>query len=213
MLRANEQAYEYIKDRIISGEYKPAQRLVEYKLAEEIGVSRNTIKKALLRLEQERLLTVEDNKGSVIASLAPEEVMEYLEIRESLEVLIIQHAVENITDEDIAQLTQILQEMKALASAGDLQAYSAKNQKFHNVIYDAAHHEITKNMILDIKNQMLKFQIRTMNVPGRADQSLKEHEDIVNALRVRDGKRAEEAVRAHLHGVLETALKYKALLF
>jgi len=213
MPRANEQAYEYIKEKILSGEYKPAQRIVEYRLADEIGVSRNTIKKALLRLEQEKLLIVEDNKGSVVRSMDMAEVIEYLEIREALELIIITHAIQNITSEDIALLEETLEKMKLLAKDGDLQTYSENNRKFHKVIYNAAHHEITTDMILEIKNQMLKFQIRTMNVPGRAKQSLQEHENILEAIKKRDLEQAKAATSAHLHGVLQTAIKFKALLF
>ena len=75
MIRANQIAYDYIRSRIIDGTFRPAERLVEAQLAQDIGVSRNTVKKVLLQIEQERLITIEDNKGARVLSLSIEEIL------------------------------------------------------------------------------------------------------------------------------------------
>ncbi|PKC51908.1 hypothetical protein RhiirA1_482691, partial [Rhizophagus irregularis] len=75
--------------------------LNEIDLSKEIGVSRNTIKKVLLKLEKEHLVVTEDNKGATVKAYTLEEVINYFEIREVLEALIIDSAIKNITYHDI----------------------------------------------------------------------------------------------------------------
>jgi DNA-binding GntR family transcriptional regulator len=99
MSNQTELAYDFIRQRILDGTYRPAQRIVETQLAETIGVRRNTIKKALLKLEQDNLITIEENKGATIKSFTLDEVMNYMEIREVLEGFIAKKAAKCISDE------------------------------------------------------------------------------------------------------------------
>ena len=84
-----DKAYEYIKTRIMDGRFHPSQKLIENDLAQSIGASRNTIKKALLKLEQENLVILEPNKGAKIKAFELQEIKNYLEIREVLELSLI----------------------------------------------------------------------------------------------------------------------------
>ena len=96
-MKQTDAAYHYMKDKILDGTFKPAQKLVETQLAELIGVSRNTVKKALLKLEQENLVALEVNKGATIKSFTLEEILNYLEIQELLDGLVVKSAIRNMT--------------------------------------------------------------------------------------------------------------------
>ncbi|XCS10773.1 GntR family transcriptional regulator [Aeribacillus pallidus] len=85
MKRPMDIAYEYIKERIMNGAFLPSQKLNESELSNQIGVSRNTVKKALFKLEQECLVDMEENKGATVKSFTVKEVVNYFEIRELLE--------------------------------------------------------------------------------------------------------------------------------
>lgn len=213
MVRANEIAYAYIKARILDGTFRPAQRLVEAQLVEDIGVSRNTVKKALMLLSREGLVTIEDNKGATIRSLDLGEVAEYYEIRIALEKIIVQHAAKNITKSDLDEMSSLLDKMKSLSTVKDFDAYSECNRQFHNIIYAAARKPIITDIIQNIKTQLKRFQIKTMLVPGRADHSLEEHEAILNALRNHDAVVAEKVIVTHVSHVVETITEYKNLFF
>ena len=136
MVRANEIAYAYIKSKIQDGTFRPAQRLVEAQLVEDIGVSRNTVKKALMLLSREGLVTIEDNKGATIRSLDLGEVAEYYEIRIALEKIVVQHASKNITESDLDEMASLLEKMKSLSAEKDFDTYSECNRQFHNIIYN-----------------------------------------------------------------------------
>ncbi len=211
MVRANQLAYQYIREKILDGTYRPAQRLIEAQLADEIGVSRNTIKKAFLQLSEEKLIVIEDNKGASVVSLSLEEVLQYYEVRRTLEMLVLESAAVLITDEEISGLKSIYEEMVVFNHCGDYDQYSAYNKKFHNIIYNASGKNVAVEMIRGIKTQLSRFQLRTILVPGRAENSLKEHEDLFNALSARDKTKAVEAIETHLNNIMTTIVKYKNL--
>ena len=213
MIRANQIAYDYIRSRIIDGTFRPAERLVEAQLAQDIGVSRNTVKKVLLQIEQERLITIDDNKGARVLSLSIEEIQEYYEIRRSLEVLVIRSAVQRITDQELDQMRQILAEMVELKKNQDYDTYSKFNRQFHEIIYDASGKTIAVEMIKSIKMQLIRFQFRTMLAPGRSDNSVLEHQALLDALSKRDEEAASQAITRHIDNVASTIVKYKALFY
>jgi DNA-binding GntR family transcriptional regulator len=213
MKRANEIAYDFIKSRILDGTYRPAQRLLEAQLADEISVSRNTVKKALLKLEQEQLVTMKDNKGAAIRSLDIDEVVQYLQIREELEVIIIRAAVENIDEESIKKLEDIFHTMEELSKRQEFDTYSKNNTSFHSIIYHASRKPIITSYCLGIKTQLSRFQIKTMLVPERSRQSLVEHRAILEAMKSRNADDAEQAIRAHMGNLLQTIIKYNKLFF
>lgn len=211
--RAHEIAYDFIKTRILDGTYRPAERLLEAKLSEEIGVSRNTVKKALLTLEQEQLIELTKNKGASIRSLDIDEVIQYMEIREELEVKIARIAATAISEKAIREMEKIFDTMKDLSAIHDYDTYSLNNKKFHAIIYEAASKPILTMYCMNIKTQLSRYQFKTMLVPQRSDNSLLEHEAILQSMQSHDADAAERAIRAHMSNLLATIIKYKNLVF
>lgn len=211
--RANEIAYDYIKAKILDGTYRPAERLLEAKLSEDIGVSRNTVKKALLKLEQEQLIELTTNKGASIRSLDIDEVIQYMEIREELEAKIARRAAVNISEEDTLELEKIFNTMKDLSRVHDYEEYSRNNRKFHNIIYAASGKPILTQYCMNIKTQLSRYQFKTMLVPQRSDNSLLEHNAILQSMKEHDADAAEKAIRVHMSNLLTTIIKYKNLVF
>ena len=89
--------YEKLRERIERGYYSPAESLPEIELAAEYSVSRNTIKKALLMLEKDSLVAIEQNKGAKVRSYSKSEIMDFLELRAELEGFIVRLAVPMFT--------------------------------------------------------------------------------------------------------------------
>jgi DNA-binding GntR family transcriptional regulator len=205
--------YNKIKAQIEGGEYSPAQSLTEAALAQEHGVSRNTIKKALLMLENDGYVTMDLNKGAKVASYSKTEVLQFLELREMLEGFIIRLAVPTFKDSDIKKLGKLLEQMKAYKEAGELLKYSQCNQEFHRMIYAACPNQPAVEVTLRLKNQMKKYNSKTILIPGRSDHSLQEHTEIYEAIRDRDADRAEICIKKHIHNVRDVFEQYYALLF
>ena len=199
-----EHVYEYIKARILNGTYLPSQRLLESRLAEETGASRHTIKKALLKLSQDNLIKLEDNKGAVIRSFTLEEVLNCLQIRRVLEGLICALAAKNISDGELDELEKILANMKESMSQDRHEDYSKLNRAFHNIIYAASKNQNAVDIVQSIKTQMIRMQFRTSLIPGRSQLSYEEHCKIFAALKARYEDLAEEAAKNHICNVMRT---------
>lgn len=204
-------AYSFLKERILDGTYRPSQKLTEIQLSEEIGVSRNTVIKALLKLEQENLVTIEKNKGATIKSFTLFEVLNYLDIRRALEGLMIRSAVHHIGEGEIARLGEILRQMKKALENGLFDDYSRLNKEFHTILYAASLNQPAVDLIQMIKTQLNRLHFRTILIPGRNTDSYYEHEQIYEAVSNRDEEAAASAIMAHvgnIRAVIESNYQY-----
>ena len=215
MAKTNQTAmvYETLKERIDSGFYSPAESLPEMELASELEVSRNTIKKALLMLENDAYVTIEPNKGAKVRSYSKQEVLDYLELRIELEGFIVRIAVPHFTDADVASLTDIFEKMKSMRNENNLLGYSALNQQFHALIYSRCPNRPAAELLIRLKSQMKKYNSKTILISGRDEHSFEEHKAILDAITRRDAAAAEAAVRLHVSNVRKTFEDYYSLLF
>ena len=131
-----EKVYKTIRYRILNQKYVPSQTLVESSLAEEFKVSRNTVRKALMQLVNDKLVELEANKSARVKFLTKEEALNLIEIRERLEGLIAYSAAKVIEKKEIDEIKKHLHEMKELLDEGDLVEYSRKNDIIHQIIDD-----------------------------------------------------------------------------
>ncbi|MFL2101591.1 GntR family transcriptional regulator [Desemzia sp. FAM 23989] len=201
-------AYEFIKEKIMDGSYYPSQNLIENELANTLGISRSTIKKALLRLERENLVTLETNKGAKVKAFSLEEIINYLEIREVLEGAILRRTASTISDEDLKKLSELIDKMKNFARKNQLDDYSVCNKQFHEIIYTASTNQEAVALVKQIKTQLQRLHLKTNLIPGRFEQSLQEHQNIFTALKNRDGKAAQLAVTQHVEHLRDTIMTH-----
>ena len=195
--------YRELREGIVSGRLQPNQRLVEIELAEEFGVGRAAVRTALARLEQEGLVEHQRNRGARVRLVEEDEAVEILEARAALEGLAARHAARARDDEDIKAMRAILAEMRELLDRGDLLTASDRNALLHRRILAASGHFTAAQLIDGLNSQLVRFQYRTILLPGRREESYAEHEAIVDAIETGDGDAAETAMRRHLSRVAE----------
>lgn len=205
--------YKKLKKQIEEGYYSPAENLPELELASEFHVSRNTIKKALLMLENDAFVTIEQNKGAKVRSYSKVEVLEFLELREELEGFLLRLAVPCFDEVSIGQLEQLLDEMAVHKANSDLMAYSQCNRQFHSVIYRVCPNRTAVDVTVRLKEQMRKYNSKTILVPGRDEQSYAEHLAILNAIKKKDAAEAEACIRQHIRNIRSTFENHYSLLF
>ncbi|MDC7230593.1 MAG: GntR family transcriptional regulator [Sphaerochaetaceae bacterium] len=193
--------YESLKKKIEAGSLSPSENLREVELANQYKVSRNTIKKALLMLERDTLVTIEQNKGAKVRSYSLDEVLDFLELRSVLEGFIIRLACAVLSESDIENMKRILDTMRVLKEKQELVSYSQHNQKFHQVIYDACPNKTATNLLMNLKNQMKKYNTKTILIPKRSDQSFGEHEAIFEAVKNHNCQEAEALMITHIMNV------------
>ncbi|HME46495.1 MAG TPA: GntR family transcriptional regulator [Syntrophorhabdales bacterium] len=201
------QVHQTLRQRILDGVFRPSESLTEVALAADLGVSRATVRKALLKLESENLVVIEENKRARVRWFSIEEVMQYLEVRELLEGFVIRQSVPFLTNKELKEMRAILAAMKKCLKAHDLLQYSQNNWRFHDVIYRVCPNRPAVEMVMAIKNQLKRYNVKTMLVQGRGEDSLEEHGKILAALERRDADGAGRQMRRHianLRSVLRT---------
>jgi DNA-binding GntR family transcriptional regulator len=204
-------AREALRQAILAGEYLPGERLVEATLCERFGASRFTIRTALQDLAAERLVEVRRNRGAHVRKISVEEAVEITEVRMVLEGLVAARAAERITDEQASELDEIGLLMRRAVTAGELRRYSDLNRRLHALIQTAARHRTADSLIETMRGQLVRHQYAVSLLPGRPAESLPQHERVIAAVRDRNPRAAEEAMRAHIASVIEALRSLDAI--
>jgi DNA-binding GntR family transcriptional regulator len=194
-------AFRRLRDEIVTGRLLPNERLVELDLSERLGIGRTAVRTALVRLEAEGLVSRERHRGAKVRLVDEREAIEILEARAVLEGLGVRHAAATAAREDVEALDAILARMRARLDAGDLLGASDENAVLHRRLLAMSGHATVERLIATLNSQIVRFQYRTIMVPGRPQQSFAEHAAIVEAVAQGDPPKAEAAMRDHLANV------------
>jgi DNA-binding GntR family transcriptional regulator len=198
-IRSNlrERIKDVILQRILDGEYEPGARLVETRIAQELGVSQAPVREALRDLEQLGCIVHEPFRGCSVRAFSAQELLEAFPVRAALEALAARLAAERISESELLQLADLLDTMHAAAARGDAHGQSQANASFHATIVRAA-----RNATLERQWSFLEPFSRTyisVSQPGLDLRALSErHVPILDALRARDADAAAEAMHRHL---------------
>jgi DNA-binding GntR family transcriptional regulator len=192
-----------LRDAIVAGRFQPSERLVEADVARALGVGRSAVRTALARLEQEGLVEHKRHRGARVRLVGRREAVEILESRAVLEGLAARHAATRATPQDVVDLKQILTGMRRRLDADDLLGASDQNGVLHERLLAISGHATAARLIATLNSQLVRFQYRTILLPGRSERSFREHRAIVEAVAAGDPSAAEQAMRAHLSHVAD----------
>lgn len=196
-----------LREKIISHVLKPAQRLLEVKIANEMGVSRTPVREALRRLASEGLVKIVPNSGASVASPTVSEMENAYSVREYLENFSVELACRNGLDRRaIERIENALHSEEDAYAQKDIDAFLAAGNNFHHLIAESG-----KNTVLCeyIDNIMLRTNVYIFfydNFGERENYSTREHREILRAVAQRDRDRAQEQMKAHLkhmHNMLD----------
>lgn len=191
--------YETLRQTICDGEFAPGKRLVEEELAEQLQVSRTPVREALRRLESEGLIAHAHGKGATVLGFGRDDVIELYSIREALEALAIHYTIQNITREEIHQLTAIVEKMRSNLRDKDIGAHFEWNQRFNDLLIRTCKMPRLIRLINTYRVHLHRFRYAAMSRhEGRMMEALREHEQILQAVVAKDGAKAESLVKKHL---------------
>jgi DNA-binding GntR family transcriptional regulator len=193
-----EAAYQRLKRDILEGVYTPRQHLVETEVAQALGVSRATLRAALIRLQHEGFVDIQPNRGAQVRSFSVDEATRILQVREVLEGLAAALAAEKATPDQLAELRSLVAAMEKTLAAGDLLSHLPLVGRFHQVIIAAAGNEFIDQFLSMLHAPLVRHQFRIILVPGRKDESLAEHRQILTCVERHDASAAEQAMRHHM---------------
>ncbi|MBD0419013.1 GntR family transcriptional regulator [Streptomyces sp. TRM S81-3] len=201
--QAKQLALGQLRQAILRGEMAPAQRLVENELAEQFGVTRASIRAALIDLESQGLVERIRNRGSRVRVVTVEEAVAITECRLVLEGLCAAKAAVAVSDEQLAELKELGAAMRKAVAGGEPLTYSDLNHELHARIREFSGQRTAVELLERLNAQLVRHRFQLALRPGRPQQSLNEHLAMIEAIEARDPQAAEAAVCAHLTSVIE----------
>jgi DNA-binding GntR family transcriptional regulator len=202
-----EQAFETVKDAIISGRLKPGARLVERELCAALGVSRSIVREVIRRLEAERLVTVAAHRGPRVTELTAKTAREIYELRAELEVLLVRDFVRDADEALFAALAGLSAEVEAAAEAHDVEGLVAIMRRFYAILTEGAGNATAADILGTLHARISRLRVLAMSEPGRIRRSVGEIRAIVEAVGRRDRVAAEAATRAYVEAARDAALR------
>jgi DNA-binding GntR family transcriptional regulator len=188
---------------ILSGDVAPGQRLVEEELASMLGVTRASLRAALIDLAAEGLVERVPNRGARVRVVSTEEAVAITECRMALEGLCAAKAAQNVTDEEAAQLRELGRNLTRAVADGNPLKYSELNRELHRRVGVISRQAVAVGLLERLHAQIVRHQFQLALRPGRPETSLGEHLAILNAIADRRPGDAEQATRRHLSSVIE----------
>ncbi len=200
--------YDTLKERILKGQYSPGQRLITNDLANEFNVSRMPIREALQQLEAATgLVSLIPHKGATVVLTSEEDLVEVFQIRVALESLAARLACPNINDSHLDQLEKLNQRIIDLKHSNDEERFQELNLEFHSCLWRAANSPRLGSMLRSLYDASRNYRYISLKLPGRFEQVVQEHTDIIAALRSGNECDVEEIVKNHYQQTLDWLMR------
>ena len=198
-----DKAYTAIKDAILSVKLKPGTPLVETQLAAELGISKTPVRAALEELEREGFVTRILFKGTYVTEVTLKDLVEIFQLRAVLEGLAVRLATPLFSPRELDHIDHNLTAAEAALAEGDLAYCSELGKSLHDAIIDKADSQRLTLIIRNLDDHVQRFRAISDQISGRLNKSVKEHRQVLEALRRRDPDAAAQAMHDHLHSVLQ----------
>lgn len=197
--------FQKIRDDILKGKYEENEELREITLGKELGVSRTPVREALRQLELEGLVKIIPNKGAYVTGITGKDVSDIYVIRSLLEGLCARWATEHITEEQIDKLEEIIllseyhvNKKKELATQ-----VTKLDSEFHEVLYEASNSRILEHVLSDFHKYVQLARKTSVTNQDRAEKSIAEHKEILQAIKDKDADKAERLANEHIMNVMK----------
>ena len=195
-------AVDALRKAMLDGDLVSGQRLVEPDLAEWLGVSRSSVRAALIDLAADGLVERIPNKGARVRVVPVEEAVAILEGRMMLDALCAAKAAEQATPAQVEELQEIVRRMRRAVEEGEPLKYSELNTELYRTIRAFSGQAVAARLLERLHEQLIRHQFRLSLHPGRPEGWLPDYLAIIDAIAARDPAAAEAATRAHLTSVI-----------
>ncbi len=198
MLRGlRDHVQEALREAIISGRFRPGDKLNERLLAAELGVSTTPVKAALQRLQTDGLVRIEPRRGAY-ARFNAGQAEQMMLARAALEGMIAREAARRADADDLAGINACIAEMGHATEAGAVEQLIVLNEKFHDAIQAASRCAYLASLLEGQRMYDRATRVALLGDPAERKRALLEHGAIARALADRDSDRAEQAMRDHI---------------
>lgn len=193
-----EEAYDYVKSRIITAVYRPGQYLNIAMICEETGLGRTPVHDALLRLSHDGLIDIFPKKGAIVRPDSLSEVSEILEARWVMEPYCAALAAERVNGAQIREMEKILEKCSGLVTQRGFEEFMLLDGQFHSVILEASGNKTLAGLILSLHEKATRLWFLAVWEVSDLARTQREHEAILAAIRRGDPAGATSAMQQHI---------------
>lgn len=186
-----------IRDMIVAGELPAGGRIAERVLTERLGVTRTPLREAFKILEAEGLVSIVPNRGAVVTELSTSDVEAAIEVLIGLESVAAELACQRGSDAEFDRIEEHHLRMVACFRSSDLMGYFHLNQTIHQEIVDCAHNPALSRIYRSESARIRRYRFAGNRRSERWARAVVEHEQILDALKQREGALLREILRAH----------------
>ena len=204
--KAQDLAYESLKQAIITGEIVPGSRIVETSFAKQMHLSRTPLRDALRRLQEDGLVECQPHRGWLVNAFTIDDVEEIFTIRNDMVLLLLPSVVEQIRPEDLDQLQEILQEMDVAQEQMDCDKLALYNRNFHSALEKISGKRHILRVIDSQEAYVNRFSAVTIANIVRHSKAHQEHHEMIQLLREKNLEKLTDLMRHHLQESKDTCL-------
>jgi DNA-binding GntR family transcriptional regulator len=194
----HEHAARKLRTLIVRGDLSPGEPLLEVGLSEALGISRTPLREALKQLAAEGLVELQLNRSAVVAPLRHDELAELFEAVSGIERCALELAAIRMTAQDVERLEALQMRIERHHDRGELRDYFEANQQIHGAIVGFARNSVLKASHDALLPRVERARLFALSADGRWDESVREHRQILAALKSRDAGRAGRLLAHHV---------------
>ncbi len=191
------------------GVISPGTRMMEVELAEEMGVSRTPVREAIRKLEKEGMISIEPRRGAYASSLSNQDMVDILEVRQTMEGLAADLATVRFTEDQKKELLEVSEAFNQAVASGDMEQMIALDTLFHHLIVEGTGNKLLAVMVSQLQDMVLRFRYLYYDDFRRAEKMPEEHKEILDAIFDGDPNKAKEAADNHINGLKQMVLSEK----
>jgi DNA-binding GntR family transcriptional regulator len=200
--------YDYLRERLLSGEIPPHQHLIETKIAEEIGISRTPVREALHSLEMEGLVESIPRVGYLVKPISEQEVEEICEIRATIEGLAANWAMGKAQERLVAELEKNICITEDKVSKGEVRCFVDMDAQFHEIISRYSGSRRLLELAQTLRRHMLRYRIQSIYTVDNVLRAIDGHKGILRAIEKQDLEEVNQAIRHHMEQSKKDILRY-----
>jgi len=202
-----ELAYEALRDSILNGHLKPGDIVNEIPMAREMGISRTPVREALLELSSQGLVEILPRRGVRIKYFSEKDVHEVCEIRELIELGVVEKVAQSGSPFSFSRLEQALEKQREAVRTGDVPEFLRADRVFHLELISLSANRRLPKILMNLRDLIDVMAQRALTRAGRMQEVLAEHQAVVDCIKQGKVAEAKGALRVHLektkHAVLE----------
>jgi DNA-binding GntR family transcriptional regulator len=196
--RAATKVFQGVEEEIATGQLKDGSKLDEASIAKRFSVSRTPVREALLQLVGSGMAIQIPKRGCFVKAPSLREMIEMFEVMSELEGMCARLAARRISEQQLERLKIANAGCKRAIETSDSDLYYSENVAFHECIYEACGNSYLTNETRRLRRRLQSYRRLQLRVRGRMSQSLKEHDQIIEAIEAGDAGKADQVSREHV---------------